>query len=473
VSDWRDDERNDEPGLRAAPGEGVRIVGPDPESRRPAAPPTPSQGGGRFPMPGEEPGWSDPAQTPRRDSTGSSRLPHWTDPPTGEVPRSLGGDNANDDFETWSSMTGPSRPRFRTDTNDWNAGDFSGGELSNDDGTMIGDLGGEGGEYEEAWGPPRRGSRSGRSRGGRGRGRGQPSATDRTVSGSGHLEGPPTDADEPQELGGSELGQRVITGVVMAAIALACFVAGRPVAAFLVTVVIGVCAFELYEAFRRAGYHTATVIGLLGCVAIVPIAYNEGERAFPLVSFLVITFAMLWYLFEVVRQRPVVNIALTVLTFAYIGVLGGFAGLLLAGGGAVGGTGLLGGVVICAIGSDVVAFFAGRSFGHTPLMPNVSPHKTVEGLIAGAIAAVVLGGFVGALLHPWATKGVGAGLALGLVVAVTAPIGDLVESMIKRDLHVKDLGGVLPGHGGFLDRFDAMLFALPAAYYLAIYIFTH
>jgi phosphatidate cytidylyltransferase len=256
----------------------------------------------------------------------------------------------------------------------------------------------------------------------------------------------------------------------MAAVALACFVAGRPVAAFLVTVVIGVCAFELFEAFRRAGYHTAAVIGLLGCVAIVPIAYNESERAFPLVSFLVVTFAMLWYLFEVVRQRPTVNIALTVLVFAYVGVLGGFAGLLLGG---PSGTGLLGGVVICAIGSDIVAYFAGRSFGHTPLMPNVSPHKTVEGLIAGAIAALVLGGLVGAVLHPWATKGIGAGLALGLVVAVTAPIGDLVESMIKRDLHVKDLGGVLPGHGGFLDRFDAMLFALPAAYYLAIYIFTH
>jgi CDP-diglyceride synthetase len=333
---------------------------------------------------------------------------------------------------------------------------------------MIGDLGGGGGEYEEAWGPPRRGSRPGRGRG-RGRGRGQPPAPDYNT-GPGHLEGPPTDADAPQELAGSELGQRVITGVVMAAVALACFVAGRPVAAFLVTVVIGVCAFELYEAFRKAGYHTATVIGLLGCVAMVPIAYNEGERAFPLLAFLVVTFAMLWYLFEVVRQRPTVNIALTVLVFAYVGMLGGFAGLLVGG---PSGTGLLGGVVLCAIGSDIVAYFAGRSFGHTPLMPNVSPHKTVEGLIAGAIAALVLGGFVGAVLHPWATKGIVAGLGLGLVVAVTAPIGDLVESMIKRDLHVKDLGGVLPGHGGFLDRFDAMLFALPAAYYLAIYIFTH
>ena len=461
MSDWHDDEYDDKGGRPAAPGEGVRIVGPDP-----------SPSSSRFPMPNDPPAWSEPDEAaPPRDASGSSRLPHWTDPPTGEIPRALGGDNANDDFETWSALTGPSRPRFRTDSSDWNAGDFGQGELGDDDGTMVADQG----DYDEAWGTPKRG-RTRPARRGRGRGRGAPppeDAADHDHGGRGGLEGTPTGEGElPEDLSGSELGQRVITGVVMAIVAFACFAAGPPVAAFLVTVVVGICAFELFEAFRRAGYHTAVFIGLLGCLAIVPVAYNHGTEAFPLVSFLVVTFSMLWYLFEVVRQRPTVNIALTVLVFAYVGILGGFAGLLLSGGAAEG-TGLLGGVVICAIGSDIVAFFAGRSFGHTPLMPNVSPHKTLEGLIAGALAAVVLGGFVGALLHPWAAKGVGAGLALGFVVAVTAPIGDLVESMLKRDLRVKDLGAVLPGHGGFLDRFDAMLFALPAAYYLALYVFTH
>jgi phosphatidate cytidylyltransferase len=232
-----------------------------------------------------------------------------------------------------------------------------------------------------------------------------------------------------------------------------------------------VCAFELLESFRRAGYHPATVMALLACAAIVPIAYNKGEAAFPLVTVLVVTFTLLWYLFQVVRQRPTVNVGLTLLVWCYVGFLGGFAGLMLAFN--PGGTGLLGGVVICAIGSDVVGYFAGRSFGNTALMPRISPHKTVEGLIAGSVAAIILGAFVGGVLHPWAIKGVGGGLALGLVVAVTAPLGDLVESMIKRDLGVKDLGGFLPGHGGFLDRFDAMLFALPASYYLAYYLFTH
>jgi CDP-diglyceride synthetase len=212
------------------------------------------------------------------------------------------------------------------------------------------------------------------------------------------------------------------------------------------------------------------VVGLLGCVAIVPVAYDQGERAFPLVGILVVVFTFLWYLLEVVRARPTINIALTFMVFLWVGFLGAFAGLLLAPD--PGGTGLLLGVVICAVGADVVAYFAGRAIGKTPLLPDVSPNKTIEGLVAGAVAAIVLGGIVGSALHPWADEGIGAGLALGLVVAITAPIGDLAESLVKRDLGLKDLGSFLPGHGGFLDRFDAILFTLPAAYYLALQIFT-
>jgi len=447
VSDWRDDDRDDE---------GVRVVGPDPAPPRPRGGRRPA---GRFPLPDDEQSWSasgdaaggDPGPPPG----GTSQLPHWTDPPTGEVPRSLGGGSADDDFDSWSGLPGPpSRARFRTDSSDWNAGDFGEGELAHDDSTMIGALADD--DYERAWGPPSR-SRRRPPRG--------PHPEE-----LGGLEGPPEHEGVGYD-GDTDVGTRVITGAIMAAIALAAFAAGRPVAAFLVTVIIAVCAFELLEAFRKAGYHPATIMALLGCAAIVPIAYNKGEAAFPLVTVLVVAFTMFWYLFEVVRQRPTVNVGLTLLVWCYIGFLGGFAGLMLAYN--PGGTGLLGGVVICAIGSDVVGYFAGRSFGHTALMPRISPHKTVEGLIAGAVAAIVLGAFVGGVLHPWAVKGVGGGLGLGLVVAITAPLGDLVESMIKRDLGVKDIGGFLPGHGGFLDRFDAMLFALPASYYLAYYLFTH
>ena len=102
---------------------------------------------------------------------------------------------------------------------------------------------------------------------------------------------------------------------------------------------------------------------------------------------------------------------------------------------------------------------------HAPLAPHISPNKSIEGALGGAVAAIVVSFVVLSLigLHPWSAS---SALALGVLVAVLAPVGDLVESLVKRDLGVKDMGRILPGHGGLVDRFDAILFVLPAAYYL-------
>jgi phosphatidate cytidylyltransferase len=127
-------------------------------------------------------------------------------------------------------------------------------------------------------------------------------------------------------------------------------------------------------------------------------------------------------------------------------------------------------MAVCAVGYDVGGFFIGSQFGRSRMAPRLSPNKTWEGLFGGMAVAFVLGGILGKVLHPWAPK-ISHGLALGLVVALVAPIGDLCESMIKRDLGVKDLGTILPGHGGVLDRFDAILFCLPATYFLALHLF--
>ncbi|HUV11197.1 MAG TPA: phosphatidate cytidylyltransferase [Acidimicrobiia bacterium] len=448
-------------------------------------------GGGRCPLPGGDDDWSASADLGGGGEEGDTGLQHWTEAPTGQVPQSVGGGTAGggrsgegDDFDSWSALPGP---RFRLGESDWATDDFGGG-LHKDDATSVGALA----DDPDAFTPPGRESRGRRGRRGR---REQASGDAPPVdshddpyaeSGSemharvGGLEGPPPGPpgydqgydhegyDEAPP--GSDLPSRLITGLIVAAIALAAFAAGRPAATFLVTVIMGACAFELYEAFRRAGYHTATAVGLLGTVAIVPIAYSQGERAYPMVMVLVVVFTFLWYLFEVVHARPTINIGLTLLVFGWIGIMGGFAGLLLAPD--PGGTGLLLGVAICAIGSDVAGYFTGRAMGHSPLMPNVSPNKTVEGLVGGLIASVVLGAIVGGTLSPWSDKGIGAGIALGFLVGITAPIGDLVESMVKRDLGLKDLGSFLPGHGGFLDRFDAILFTLPVAYYLALQLFS-
>jgi len=494
MSDWRDDDFEDD-WVPKAPGEGVRVVG-DPDAPAPAQPPGPV---GRFPLPGGGRDGADPASAPRArrrapDET-PAELPHWTEPPTGQVPRVLGGDSADDDFEPWAQVTGSAGPRFRTGEADWAGGDWAEGELRKDETLGVGALDDRQDQHDEH-APPRRGRRGRR---GRKRAEEAPLAPPPGPPQPGPPPGPPQPGglegpyveryegyqggyaegyedyesggyEDEVEAGRADMGPRLITALVVAVVSLGAFAAGRVPAMILVTVIVGLCAFELYAAFQRVGYHPATLLGLLGCAAVVPLAYDKGERGVLIGALLMGAFTLFWYLFEVVHARATINVALTLLPFAWVGIFGAYAGMLLAA--PVSGTGFLLGVVICAVGSDVVGYFVGRSMGRTPLMPRVSPSKTVEGLIAGAITAIVLGGVVGGTLHPWADKGIGAGIVLGILVAVTAPLGDLVESMIKRDLGVKDLGGFLPGHGGFLDRFDAVLFTLPAAFYWALHLFT-
>jgi phosphatidate cytidylyltransferase len=123
-------------------------------------------------------------------------------------------------------------------------------------------------------------------------------------------------------------------------------------------------------------------------------------------------------------------------------------------------------VVIGVIANDIGGLFVGASVGKTPLREWVSPNKTIEGAIGGAIATFVALVVVGSQNGTW--NSMGEWIALTIVIAVMAPIGDLVESMFKRNLDVKDFGSLIAGHGGVLDRFDGFLFVLPAAYYLML-----
>ncbi len=303
-----------------------------------------------------------------------------------------------------------------------------------------------------------------RRRGGRDRSSdGAPSASPRREEAAANVSRLPVWSEPEGPAGpsgfGADLVTRVVTGVVVAAACLLTLNAGRAPAAWLCALIIGLGTLEMCTALRSQGYRPAVPIALAGSVGLVLGAYVSGQSAYPLVLFLVLAATLLWHLAQVVRGRPVMGTAMTLLAFGYVGGLGGFAGLLL---GFDNGVGMLVGLAICTVSYDVVGYAAGRRFGRRPLTA-VSPNKTVEGLLAGMLGSMVLSVVIVGSITPWDRL---SALALGAAVAVLAPLGDLCESMLKRDLGVKDLGGILPGHGGVLDRFDAILFALPAVYYL-------
>ena len=261
------------------------------------------------------------------------------------------------------------------------------------------------------------------------------------------------------------LGLRVITGAgLIAAFFAVILIAGRKGLTALVAAVLLMSALEFFNSLRHRGFSPAIVPGAIACFAMPLVAFGTGPTGMMLVLILTVFVTMLWSLFRVVRDRPVGNMSVTLLGVGYIGVLGGTAGLLLA---HPNGVGLVLGGVACAVASDVVAYFVGANLGKVPLAPEVSPNKTIEGVVGGFFGSVLIGtiafGVVG--VAPW--NGWAIGAILGVVVGALAPLGDLCESMIKRDLGIKDMGNLLPGHGGFLDRVDAMLFVLPGVYLVA------
>ncbi len=262
--------------------------------------------------------------------------------------------------------------------------------------------------------------------------------------------------------GGRDMQQAVVVGAGLVVLLVVCSFIGAWALVGLVTAVVVMATAEFFTATRRAGYHPAPLVGLVGSGGFVLAAYWRGEGAYPLMLFLIVATALCWWLFDAgPGEHAVANVGITVFGVMYVGGLGAFAALLLK---FPDGVGMLFGAILVAVAADVGGLFVGQKFGSSPLTA-ASPNKSIEGFIGGIAASVIVAGVVlGAF--SWFPWDLGDALVLGVVGGVLAPLGDLCESRLKRDLGLKDMGTLLPGHGGVLDRFDGLLFVLPATYYV-------
>ncbi|MET0932780.1 MAG: phosphatidate cytidylyltransferase [Mycetocola sp.] len=229
--------------------------------------------------------------------------------------------------------------------------------------------------------------------------------------------------------------------------------------------IVAFTVFELAHAFRRAGRSIDVWPALIGGVAIVVSGYffDPASRWAMLVG--VIVFILVWRLVAQMAHpapRRVLDVlrdlAAAVFVQVYVSFLGSFAVILVR---QPEGQWWTLAFLIIVIAVDIGAYASGLNFGKHPMAPLISPKKTWEGLAGAAVAAVVAGILLSIfMLHsPWWV-----GLILGLALLGTATMGDLTESLIKRDLGIKDMSSWLPGHGGFLDRLDSILPSAPVAF---------
>jgi phosphatidate cytidylyltransferase len=269
-------------------------------------------------------------------------------------------------------------------------------------------------------------------------------------------------AARPERRAGPDLGPRVL--VAIPAIVFALFIVNQGGLVFAAGIfALGVVAMgELYTLMGRV--RPPALAGFLTLAAMLAAAlYGEPRHV---VMVLAASFPVTFFMATLRPRREHVSWAIAVV---YLGVL--WIGLpmvyavWLREKPPLHGDGLVIDVLVATFVGDTCAYFGGRWYGRTPLAPLISPNKTLEGLVAGVLGGT-LAFWAAGLYQDWLTGP--HALLMGALVALAAPVGDLFESMIKRDLEVKDTGRLFGAHGGVLDRLDAVLFTIPVAYFAAV-----
>jgi phosphatidate cytidylyltransferase len=274
----------------------------------------------------------------------------------------------------------------------------------------------------------------------------------------------------------SELTQRIAFGVVAAPLTVWLVVVGGAPLVALLAVTAAVGAWELYRIARAGGARPIEGIGIPLAAALPIVVAAEPRGVFTVApgfaaGMLMLVFALaIWLRRD--EGRALSAVATTLFGAAYTGGLLSFAFAIryhryIADD--RGGSALLLLPLVLAWANDIGAYAVGRALGRRKLLPAVSPGKTVAGAVGG-LAVTVLGCwlYVGHVLRPWAELGLSPLniVIFGVAISIAAQIGDLAESLLKREAGVKNSSRLFPGHGGVLDRVDSLLFVLPVAYML-------
>lgn len=255
---------------------------------------------------------------------------------------------------------------------------------------------------------------------------------------------------------------RTTSGAIYSIVILLCLFGGVVPTTVCITAMSWLCCSEFFRISRMGGRMPNEILGLTGAIAYPVSMYLWGFGTIHVVTFALVLSLAVWYV--VTPRANLADVAITVFGPIYTSLMfscivlirkvdPGFDGALLT-------LGVMGSMWA----NDAMAYFIGSRFGAHKLAPKISPHKSWEGFYGGLAGSILIWSIVGML----GLEGIGMGLALvcGVVVGISAVIGDLFESRIKRGVGVKDSGNLMPGHGGLLDRSDSMLFGCTVAYFL-------
>ncbi len=276
-------------------------------------------------------------------------------------------------------------------------------------------------------------------------------------------------------LGLNNNARRILTGLVMGLIALWCLIYGGIALLGLIAVVVYLGSKEYVKILENKGFYPSLKIILFSDAIFALLCYFNRFDLVAIAFTICSISAFMWVLFRG-RQPYIANVSTTILGFVYGGwfplhlllIRGlnaekyqGFLKLNIQNDG----LGYVMFLFVAIVLTDTGGYYFGKKFGKHPLAPVISPKKTIEGSLGGTLLAVLGSVVVGYFIHLPLYHSI----ILGLLCTIFAQLGDLSESLIKRDAGVKDSGNLLPGHGGFLDRTDSYVLTIPVMYYYLKY----